>query len=169
MRLSTLVAPIMRDNGGGAIVNIATVGAYTGGPGVGAYGASKAALLNASKTLSKELAPWNIRVNAISPGPIKSELTEGAEKATPGFYERAALATTLKRVAETVEIVGPGALPGQRGLVVRHRGGSHRRRRHAPWLSRWRSTARSPSSPAGPAASVGPTRCSWPSGAAGWW
>ena len=32
VRLSTLVAPIMRDNGGGTIVNIATVGAYTGGP-----------------------------------------------------------------------------------------------------------------------------------------
>jgi NAD(P)-dependent dehydrogenase (short-subunit alcohol dehydrogenase family) len=107
VRLSTLVAPVMRDHGGGAIVNIATVGAYTGGPGVGAYGASKAALLNATKTLSKELAAWGIRVNAISPGPIKSELTEGAERATPGFYERAGAATTLKRVAETEEIIGP--------------------------------------------------------------
>lgn len=107
VRLSNLVAPVMRDHGGGSIVNIATVGAYTGGPGVGAYGASKAALLNATKTLSKELAPWGVRVNAISPGPIKSELTEGAERAAPGFYERAGAATTLKRVAETVEIIGP--------------------------------------------------------------
>jgi NAD(P)-dependent dehydrogenase (short-subunit alcohol dehydrogenase family) len=107
VRLSTLVAPIMRDNGGGSIVNIATVGAYIGPPRSGAYGASKAGLINATKTLSKELAPWNIRVNAISPGPIKSELTEGAEAASPGFYERAGSATTMKRVAETEEIIGP--------------------------------------------------------------
>ena len=107
LRMSSVVAPVMRDNGGGSIVNIATVGAYIGPPGSSAYGASKAALLNLTKTMSKEFAPWNIRVNAISPGPIKSELTEGAEKATPGFYERAGSATTMKRVAETEEIIGP--------------------------------------------------------------
>ena len=38
LRMSTCVAPIMRDGGGGSIVNIATVGAYSGGPGVGAGG-----------------------------------------------------------------------------------------------------------------------------------
>jgi gluconate 5-dehydrogenase len=107
LRMSSVVAPVMRDNGGGSIVNIATVGAYIGPPGSSAYGASKAALLNLTKTMSKEFAPWNIRVNAISPGPIKSELTEGAERATPGFYERAGSATTMKRVAETEEIIGP--------------------------------------------------------------
>jgi gluconate 5-dehydrogenase len=107
LRLSTVVAPIMRDNGGGSIVNIATVGAYSGGPGVGAYGASKAGLINLTKTMAKEWAPWGVRVNAISPGPIKSELTEGAEAMAPGFYERAGSATILKRVAETEEVIGP--------------------------------------------------------------
>ena len=107
LRMSTCVAPILRETGGGSIVNIATVGAYSGGPGVGAYGASKAALINMTRTLSRELAPWNIRVNAISPGPIRSELTDGAEAMAPGFYERAASATTMKRVADTHEIVGP--------------------------------------------------------------
>lgn len=107
LRMSTCAAPIMRDGGGGSIVNISTVGAYSGGPGVGAYGASKAALLNMTRTMSKEFAPWNIRVNSICPGPIKSELTEGAERMAPGFYDRAASATSLKRVAETAEIIGP--------------------------------------------------------------
>ena len=107
LRMATCVAPHMRDGGGGSIVNIATVGAYSGGPGVGAYGASKAGLINLGRTLSKELAPWNIRVNTICPGPVKSELTEGAERVAPGFYERAASATSLKRVAETEEIIGP--------------------------------------------------------------
>ena len=107
LRMATCVAPHMRDAGGGSIVNIATVGAYSGGPGVGAYGASKAGLINLGRTLSKELAPWNIRVNTICPGPVKSELTDGAERMAPGFYERAASATSLKRVAETAEIIGP--------------------------------------------------------------
>lgn len=107
LRMSTCVAPIMRETGGGSIINIATVGAYSGGPGVGAYGASKAALLNMTRTLSMEFAAWNIRVNAISPGPIRSELTNGAEAMAPGFFARAAAATTMKRVAETEEIVGP--------------------------------------------------------------
>ena len=46
LRTSQVCAPIMRERGGGSIVNIATVGAYAGGPGVAAYGSSKAALIN---------------------------------------------------------------------------------------------------------------------------
>ena len=107
LRMSQLVAPIMRDGGGGSIINIATMGAYKAGPGNAAYGASKAALLNLTRTMATEWAPWNVRVNAVSPGPIKSEMTEGAERATPGWYERAAAATMQKRVAETAEIAGP--------------------------------------------------------------
>jgi gluconate 5-dehydrogenase len=107
LRLAQLVAPIMRDGGGGSIINIATIGAYTGGPGHVLYGASKAGLINLTRSMSKEWASWNIRVNAISPGPIKSALTEAAESNQPGFYERAASATTMRRVAATEEIVGP--------------------------------------------------------------
>lgn len=107
LRLSTLAAPIMRDGGGGSIVNISTVGAYIGGPGNGSYGASKAGLLNLTKVMAQEWAPWGIRVNAICPGPIRSEMTAGAEAAFPGFYERAGGATMMKRVAETEEIIGP--------------------------------------------------------------
>jgi gluconate 5-dehydrogenase len=107
LRMSQLVAPVMRDGGGGSIVNVSTMGAYGGGAGVGAYGASKAALLSLTRISAREWAPWKVRVNAISPGPIKSEMTEGAERVTPGFYDRAAAATMLQRVAETEEVVGP--------------------------------------------------------------
>jgi NAD(P)-dependent dehydrogenase (short-subunit alcohol dehydrogenase family) len=108
LRLGQLVAPVMRDHGGGTIVNVATMGAYGGGgPGNAAYGASKAALLSLTRAMAREWAPWGIRVNAVSPGPIRSEMTEGAERSAPGFYERAGAATMLGRVADTVEIVGP--------------------------------------------------------------
>jgi NAD(P)-dependent dehydrogenase (short-subunit alcohol dehydrogenase family) len=107
VRMSGLVAPIMRDGHGGSIVNIASMAAFNAGAGQAAYGASKAALVNVTRTMASEWASWNVRVNVICPGPIKSEMTEGAERTMPGFYDRASAATLQKRTAETHEIVGP--------------------------------------------------------------
>ncbi|GAA0376220.1 glucose 1-dehydrogenase [Bacillus horti] len=54
---------------GGTIVNMSSVAAHNGGgPGAAAYAASKGAVLTFSKGLAKELAPYNIRVNTVSPG-----------------------------------------------------------------------------------------------------
>jgi NAD(P)-dependent dehydrogenase (short-subunit alcohol dehydrogenase family) len=107
LRLAQCVAPVMRDGGGGSIVNISSMAAYNAGAGNAAYGASKSALVNLTKVMAREWAPWKIRVNVICPGPIKSEMTAGAERTAPGFYERASAATMQKRTAETAEIVGP--------------------------------------------------------------
>src|SRR5207249_2758792 len=51
LRMAQCVAPMMRDQGGGSIVNIASMAAYSGGPGVCAYAASKAALVNLTKSM----------------------------------------------------------------------------------------------------------------------
>ncbi|HWS48276.1 MAG TPA: SDR family oxidoreductase [Acidimicrobiia bacterium] len=107
LRMAQCVAPIMRDHGGGSIVNIASMAAYSGGTGVCAYGASKAALVNLTKSMSQEWAPWNIRVNVLSPGPFLSEMVEGAERNAPGFKEMIANGTLMKRVADPSEIIGP--------------------------------------------------------------
>jgi NAD(P)-dependent dehydrogenase (short-subunit alcohol dehydrogenase family) len=107
LRLSQCVAPIMRDQGGGSIVNIASMAAYSGGPGVCAYGASKAALVNLTKSMAMEWAPWRVRVNVLSPGPFLSEMVEGAERHAPGFKDMIAAGTLMKRVADPDEIVGP--------------------------------------------------------------
>jgi NAD(P)-dependent dehydrogenase (short-subunit alcohol dehydrogenase family) len=107
LRMAQCVAPVMRDNGGGSIVNIASMAAYSGGPGVCAYGASKAALVNLTKSMAQEWVPWNIRVNVLSPGPFISEMVEGAERHAPGFKDMIANGTLMKRVAHPAEIVGP--------------------------------------------------------------
>ncbi len=61
------VVPVMKAQGGGAIVNTASTAAIRPRPGLSAYNASKAFALNLTKTLALELAPDNIRVNAINP------------------------------------------------------------------------------------------------------
>jgi NAD(P)-dependent dehydrogenase (short-subunit alcohol dehydrogenase family) len=107
LRTCQLVAPLMRDQGGGSIVNIASMGGYSGGANICAYAASKAALINLTKSMAQEWAPWKVRVNALSPGPFISEMMEGAERSAPGFKDMVASGTLMKRVADPREIVGP--------------------------------------------------------------
>lgn len=75
------VAPVMKKQNWGKIVNIASLGGRTGRPGVGAnYAASKAGLIGMTKSLARELGASNIYVNAICPGPILTEQTRQYSK-----------------------------------------------------------------------------------------
>ena len=107
LRTSQCVAPVMRDQGGGSIINIGSMAAYSGGPGVCAYAASKAALVNLTKSQAREWAGWKVRVNVLSPGPFVSEMVAGAERGRPGFTKMLAEGTWQGRVADPHEIVGP--------------------------------------------------------------
>jgi len=107
LRMAQQVAPVIRDSGGGSIVNIVTMAAYSGGPNVCAYGASKAGLINLTKSMAQEWATWNIRVNALCPGPFMTEMVAGAERVREGFIDLIANGTLMKRVADASEIVGP--------------------------------------------------------------
>jgi gluconate 5-dehydrogenase len=107
LRTSQCVFPIMRDQGGGSIVHIGTMAAYSGGANICAYGASKAALLNLTKSMAMDWAAANVRVNMLSPGPFMSEMMEGGAKTQPGFLDLVAGGTFLKRIADPQEIVGP--------------------------------------------------------------
>ena len=61
------VAPVMRDKGGGVILNVGSTAGMRPRPGLTWYNASKGAVNLVSKSLAVELAPWNIRVNALCP------------------------------------------------------------------------------------------------------
>jgi NAD(P)-dependent dehydrogenase (short-subunit alcohol dehydrogenase family) len=106
VRMAGLVAPRMGRQGGGSIINVATIGAYSGGAGVGAYTSTKAALINFTKVMAKEWAHLGVRVNALCPGPFDSAMMQGAERIDPGYNERAGAATLQRRVAATREIAG---------------------------------------------------------------
>ncbi len=74
--LSQALAPILRENGGGSIVHIASVSGIMGNLGRSAYGASKGALITLTKIMAVELADDLIRVNAIAPGPIETPMVK---------------------------------------------------------------------------------------------
>jgi 3-oxoacyl-[acyl-carrier protein] reductase len=68
------VVPVMRDSGYGRIVNIASVAGKDGNPNASAYSASKAAVIGFTKSLGKELADTQIRVNCVTPAAVKTAI-----------------------------------------------------------------------------------------------
>lgn len=75
MVLSNLCYPIMKARGGGTIINVASVEGQKPSPGLGIYSVSKAALIMLTKSQAKEWGADGIRVNAISPGLIKTKFS----------------------------------------------------------------------------------------------
>jgi NAD(P)-dependent dehydrogenase (short-subunit alcohol dehydrogenase family) len=69
-------APIMRDNGGGAIVNITSISGLRASTLRTAYGTSKAGLAHLTKQQAAELASLGIRVNAVAPGPVDTAMAK---------------------------------------------------------------------------------------------
>jgi len=99
---SQAAAPSMMERKRGAIVNVVSIAAHNGGgPGAGPYAASKAALIAFTKSLAKEMAPYGIRVNAISPGVIDTPFHEVFS--TPEMMANFVKMIPLGRVGQAIE------------------------------------------------------------------
>lgn len=102
--LSQAVARVMREHGGGSIINISSIAGVT--PDIlPVYSISKAAVNMVTKVLAKEWAQYGIRVNTISPGQTKTKFSE-ALWGNPDILKYIIDRTPLKRIAEPEEMAG---------------------------------------------------------------
>ncbi|MFV0281657.1 MAG: SDR family NAD(P)-dependent oxidoreductase [Rhodoblastus sp.] len=103
--LSNLVAPIMVEQGGGAIIIVSSIGGIRGTDKLGVYGISKAADFALARNLAVEWGPKNVRANCIAPGLVKTDFARALWE-NPDFLEKRTRTTPLKRIGEPEEIGG---------------------------------------------------------------
>jgi len=101
--LIAAVVPTMVERGGGSIVNLSSVSALVGTPRRAAYAASKGALDAATRSLAIELGPSGVRVNAVAPGVVDTDLW-AKNKAIPGVVGTIEGQTPLRRWATAEDI-----------------------------------------------------------------
>ena len=92
---------VMREQGGGSIVNISSVAGVTGLPTAGVYAATKHAVIGLTKTAAAENGDHGIRVNAVLPNAIKSKLLEGSSEE---FLESIVAPQAIHRLGEPEEV-----------------------------------------------------------------
>lgn len=103
--LSKFAAEAMQQSGGGKIINMASVTGINPGVFMGVYSVSKAGVLMMTKSLAQELGPYNIQVNAIAPGIIKTKFAE-ALWSNPDLLKQYTERTPAGRIGEPEDIVG---------------------------------------------------------------
>jgi NAD(P)-dependent dehydrogenase (short-subunit alcohol dehydrogenase family) len=91
---------------GGSVVNLASIAGLAPDPGMGAYAASKAAVISMTRSLARDLGPQGIRVNAVAPGVVRTDFARMLVE-TPEIRDRILERSALGRVAEPDEIAGP--------------------------------------------------------------
>ena len=103
--MSVEAGKLMKENGGGAIVNTASINAIQPGPLQGIYSITKAAVVNMTRVFAKECGPLGIRCNALLPGLTKTKFA-GALFEHEEIYRRAMEQIPLGRHAEPQEMAG---------------------------------------------------------------
>jgi NAD(P)-dependent dehydrogenase (short-subunit alcohol dehydrogenase family) len=122
------LAPEMAKRGHGAIINVTTMVAEFGAPQMALYGSSKAALVLLTKSWAAEYGPSGVRVNAVSPGPTRTEgtaamgealdqLASAAPSGRPGLPEEIAAAITYL-ASDAASFVHGAVLPVDGGRIA---------------------------------------------------
>jgi len=120
-RLCGHLIPGMAARGGGSVVLMSSIAGLRGNRSIGLYGLSKAALAQLARNLAVEWGPHGVRVNAVSPGLIRTPLAQGMLD-DEGFMARRLQVTPLRRVGESHEIAGVVAMLASRagGFITGH-------------------------------------------------
>jgi NAD(P)-dependent dehydrogenase (short-subunit alcohol dehydrogenase family) len=105
-RICQAVAPHLFGQRSGSVVNMSSIAGLMATPGMAHYGAAKAAILALTRTLAVEWAPSGVRVNALAPGWVETDLTEFA-RADASIGERLIGRVPMGRWATPEEVAGP--------------------------------------------------------------
>lgn len=100
------VVPAMKEHGRGSIINVTSTAGVRGEAFHSHYAASKGALHSLTKSLAVELAPFGIRVNAVAPGWVDTDMSAPSFR-EPGFKEKVRQTIPLKRIPLAEDIAGP--------------------------------------------------------------
>jgi len=131
LMMSQAVLPQMQAQGSGSIVNISSVSAQRGGGIFGGphYAASKAGILGLTRAMAREFAPEQIRVNALCPGFIDTDITKGMM--TPETMQAILAGIPMRRVGHANDVAGCALFLASElaayvtGAVIDVNGGSH--------------------------------------------
>lgn len=105
MNMTRAFAPVLKNNGGGVLVNISSIAGLVGIPAMGTYGATKAAIHSLTQSIRGELSDQSTRIIGVYPGPIDTDMTVGLpfEKEMPQQMAR----EILKGIESGAEEVYP--------------------------------------------------------------
>lgn len=103
--MSSMGAKLMKANGGGAIVNVASINGVIPGDYQGIYSITKAAVISMTKAFAKECAPFNIRVNALLPGGTDTKFASALVN-NPKILKQMLHHVPMKRIAQPDEMAG---------------------------------------------------------------
>lgn len=119
------LAPAMADRGSGAIVNVSTMAAELGIAGAALYGSSKAAVNLLTKSWAAEYGPRGVRVNAVQPGPTRTEGTAdmGTDLDTLASQAPAGRPATPREIAEAIAYLAGDTASFVHGVVLPVDGG----------------------------------------------
>jgi len=104
--LSRAAYALMKPRGQGSILFIASMASLFGLPMVGAYAVAKSALLGLVRTMAVEWSAYGVRVNAIAPGWIETDITRGAVLSDPARLQRIIQRTPMGRMGQPDDIAG---------------------------------------------------------------
>ncbi|AXO37286.1 SDR family NAD(P)-dependent oxidoreductase [Micromonospora chalcea] len=95
---------VMLGRGAGSIVNVSSIGGLRGSSGLGAYQATKHAVIGLTRTAAHDFGPLGIRVNVIAPGPTETPMLAQTRLAIPGGVEARIAATPLRKAGTGTEV-----------------------------------------------------------------
>lgn len=102
---SQAVMPVMKEQRGGRILNMASLAGQVGGLAAGAhYSASKAGVICLTKSFARELAPYDVTVNALAPGPVDTDMLQTLP---PDRKTMMMNQCPLGRFADAIDVAGP--------------------------------------------------------------